>query len=207
MDWDWIRRGLRVGLPFLGATLAWRGVFSVDRYALQMFWGAEAVGVYTFYSSIRNAIQSLLDMGVLAVLRPRIISSYQAGRIEEYRGLMVRLFIAVVATATVLCVLAALSIRPLLAIVGNKLYGEHLSTFWIILGVTLLAALGDVPHVALYATEKDRAILTSSIVGLLAAVALYFLLVPHLGIAGAALATLITAAIVGATKTRSVWGR
>src|SRR5262245_13310487 len=34
VDWAWIRRGLAVSLPFLAASLAFRGVVSADRYAL-----------------------------------------------------------------------------------------------------------------------------------------------------------------------------
>jgi O-antigen/teichoic acid export membrane protein len=201
VDWSWIRRGVKIGLPFLGATLALRGVFSVDRYALQAFWGTEAVGVYTLYVSVRNAIQSMLDMGVLALLRPRIISAYQGGRIEEYRGLMRSLTVAVAGITTVLCLLAAAGMLPLLSFVRNAVYGEHLIAYWIVLAVTLVAALGDVPHVALYAMEKDRAIVTSTILGFVVAIALNLLLVPRLGLTGAALATLIATAVIAVAKT------
>jgi O-antigen/teichoic acid export membrane protein len=201
VDWKWLRRGVTVSLPFLGATLALRGVLSIDRYALQAVWGAEAVGVYTFYVSIRNAIQSLLDMGVVAVMRPRIIGAYQGGRMEEYRGLMRNLALAIGGMAAVLCLVAALGISSLLAFVGNPLYGEHLSAFWILLAVTFVAALGDVPHVALYAMEKDHAIVVSTVLGLVGAVVLNILLVPSYGLAGAALATLIACAIIALAKT------
>jgi O-antigen/teichoic acid export membrane protein len=200
IDWRWVRRGMTVCLPFLGATLALRGVFSVDRYSLQAFWGAEAVGVYTFYASIRNAIQSLLDMGVLAVLRPRIISAYQGGHAAEYRSLMVSLTAAMVGTALALCLVAAIGVYPLLAFVSNPIYAEHLRAYWIMLGVTLVAALGDVPHLGLYAGERDRDIIVSSLCGLVVAVALNILLVPRFGLGGAALATLIACTVVTGAK-------
>jgi O-antigen/teichoic acid export membrane protein len=200
VDWRWIRNGLRIGLPFLGATLALRTVFSIDRYALEASWGAEAVGVYTLYASIRNAIQSLLDMGVMAVLRPKVVRAWQVGDMEQYRHLMRNLTIATTGTAMALCLAAAVGIVPVLWFVGNPVYGEHLVTYWIVLAVTLVAALADVPHTALYAREKDRAIIVSTALSLGAAVVLNLVLVPHYGLPGAALATLSACGVLAAAK-------
>ena len=200
VDWSWIRRGLRVCMPLLGASLAFRGIFSVDRYALQAFWGAEAVGVYTFYAGIRSGVQSLMDMGLLAILRPRIISAHQAGRAEEYRQLMKTLTLVVAGVATLLCIIAGIAIFPLLSFVENPVYREHLSTFWVMLGVLLVAAMAEVPHSGLYAKERDHSIVVSTVAGLIVAIALNLVLVPPYGPAGAAVATLIAFMVVGGAK-------
>jgi O-antigen/teichoic acid export membrane protein len=200
VDWAWIRRGLAVSLPFLVSSMAFRGVVSADRYALDHYTGTEAVGVFTLYVGIRNAIQSLLDMGVIAVLRPKVIQAYQTGEMDTYKTLMRQLTVAVTSLGVVLCLAGAIGIWPLLAIVKNPIYSEHLPAYWLILGMTLAWTLGDIPQTALYARDKDRAIVVTSVIGFAVAVAANVLLVPRFGIVGAALATLVALVVMAALK-------
>ena len=201
IDWRWIRRGLAVCLPFLGSSLAVRGILTLDRYALQHFSGAEAVGVYTFYSNAYNAVQAFVDMGVLFILRPRIIAAYQKGLIDEYRSLMRRLSWAVSGLVVVLCLAAALAIYPLLMLVESPIYGEHLGVYWIVLAMAVVTTLGEIPHTALYVRRQDRVIVGATFLGLAAALVLNLALVPGMGLMGAAVATLLAMAVVGLAKT------
>jgi O-antigen/teichoic acid export membrane protein len=200
VDWAWIRRGLAVSLPFLVSTLAFRGVVSADRYALDHYAGTEAVGVFTLYVGIRNAIQSLLDMGVIAVLRPKVIQAYQTGEMSTYKTLMRQLTVAVTSLGAVLCLAGAIGIWPLLAVVRNPIYGQHLSAYWLILGMTLAWTLGDIPQTALYARNEDRAIVVANLTGLVIAAAANILLVPRYSVVGAALATFVALLVMAALK-------
>ena len=200
VDWAWLRRGVLISLPFLAASLALRGMFSIDRYALQSFWGAEHVGVYTFYASIRNAIQSVLDLGVMAVITPRLIGAYHDGRTREYHSLLQQLRVGVGGIVVGLCVVAGIAVFPLLSVIQRPLYGQHLGAYWTMLGVTLVAALGDIPHAQLYARHQDRAIVLSALGGLLAAGLLNVVLVPKHGIGGAAAATLLACTVTAGVR-------
>jgi O-antigen/teichoic acid export membrane protein len=68
------------------------------------------------------------------------------------------------------------------------------------LGVTLVAALGDIPNTELYARHQDRAIVVSAILGLVAATALNLILVPQHGVVGAAGATLLACVIMAGVR-------
>lgn len=168
---------------------------------MQHYSGAEAVGVYTFYSNAYNAVQAFVDMGVLFILRPRIIAAYQKGRIDEYRSLMRRLSWAVSGLVLVLCLAAALAIYPLLMLVESPIYGEHLGVYWIVLAMAVVTTLGEIPHTALYVRRQDRAIVGATFLGLAAAFVLNLALVPGMGLMGAAVATLLAMAVVGLAKT------
>lgn len=200
VDRRWLRRGLAVSLPLLGSTLAYRGMLAVDRYALLYFHGEESVGIYTFYANVRNAIQGFLEAGVLFVLRPRIIAARQARRLPEYRSLLRRLTWTTGGLALALGAGAALLIRPVIALVGNPIYGLHLGAYYLVLAAALAAALGEIPHTALYARHLDRAMIAASLAGLAAALVLNLLLTPRFGVAGSALATLIAVAATGILK-------
>jgi len=202
VDWAWISRGLTISLPLLSSTLAFRASLTIDRYALQHYWGPESVGVYTFYANIRNAIQGFLEAGVLFILRPHVVAAYEQGDTEGYRRAMFRMSWMTVSLLGLLCLGAILAIDPVLRLVGTPAYAEHKELLWPILLMTGVLALAEIPHTALYARHQDRALIWASWIGLVAAVILNLLLVPGRGLMGAALATLLAGAFTGVAK---VW--
>jgi O-antigen/teichoic acid export membrane protein len=204
-DWAWVKRGLRIALPFLGATLATAAMGTVDRYALRHFRGNDAVGVFTFFMFARGAIQGLTDVGVGLVLQPRIVKARQQGEHEKYGRLMLGLFAGTLGCALVLIALAAVLIQPALAVIGRPEYGKELSAFWVVLGLTLVATLADVPHTALYARHLDRAIVVCGFLGLVTAVVANLVLVPRFGVIGAAVATTCGFAAVGLSRTWALY--
>ncbi len=199
IDWRWLRKGLQVALPLLVSSLAFNGMNMVDRYALEMYHGSEPLGVYTFYSYARNAIQSLIDIGLWNLYQPRVVAAYQNGDLLEYRRLLRHLLRALCGVGTGLCIVAALSIRPVAFVTGKSIYGEHLVTFWLVLLLTMVASLVNVPLLALYARHRDRLTLALSVFGLGLAILLNGLFVPVHGLKGAAVATLTAYALLGAT--------
>jgi O-antigen/teichoic acid export membrane protein len=204
-DWAWVRRGLKTALPFLSATLATVGMSTVDRYALRHFRGNDAVGVFTFFMFARGAIQGLTDVGVGLVLQPRIVAARQLGDHQKYARLMRGLFAGTLACALALSTLAAVLIEPALALIGRPQYGKEISAFWIILGLTLVATLADVPHAGLYARHRDRAIVVCGFIGLITAVVANLVLVPRLGVIGAATATTLGFAALGLSRTWALY--
>jgi O-antigen/teichoic acid export membrane protein len=189
IDWPWVRMGIRGALPFLTATIALVAMRTIDRYVLKYYWGDEAVGVLTFFLFIRNAIQGLIDSGVVFILQPRIVAAHQSNKLDEYARLMRNLLLSVFAAAAGLSAIAALLIHPVLLVIGRVEYGKHMTAFWSVLALTVVAAVSDVPHVGLYARHFDRAIIAAAVVGLVTALAANLLLVPAIGIVGSVLAT------------------
>lgn len=56
VDWRWIATGLKVSIPLLVATLAIRGVFTLDRYWLKSLSRLEIWGRLMFYSLAATAL-------------------------------------------------------------------------------------------------------------------------------------------------------
>lgn len=204
-DWVWVRRGLLIALPFLVSTVATTGMSTVDRYALDYALGKSAVGVFTFFMFARSAIQGLTEVGVRLVLQPRIVIAQQTGAHDQYARLMMTLFAGTLAGALVLSLLAAVAIEPALLLIGRPEYRAELPAFWMVLALTVVATVADVPHAGLYARHLDRAILICGVVGLLAAVVANLLLVPPFGIIGAAAATTCGFAVLGLSRTWALY--
>lgn len=200
VDWRWIRKGALIALPFLGGTLALRGILTVDRYVLQHYWGNEAVGVYTFYANIANAIQVFVDTGVITLLYPRIVAAFQQGQTEEYRRLMRRLTTGIILLVSLLFAVAAVSIYPILGLLQKPIYTAYLPAYWVLLTAMAIMAFGMIPHYALYVRRLDKAIVNSTVVGFGVALVSNMLLVPTYGILGAAVSTLAGMLTITALK-------
>ncbi len=200
VDWGWLGRGLRVSLPFLAATLALRGIETIDRYLLAFFRGEALVGVYTFYASVANAVQIFVFTGVVMIAYPKIVGAFQRGQSEEYKRLMRSMTVSIFLSSILLSCVVAVGIKPLLSFIGNEAYQSHLWAFWILLASVNALVFSMVPHYALYVRQSDKAIIISSVGALGAAVAANLLLVPTLGIVGTALSTFIGMATLGLSK-------
>jgi len=167
VDWKWIGRGLKIAIPLLVATLAIRGVFTLDRYWFESLAGLEILGAYVLFMGFSNALMSFLDAGVFAFSYPGLIAAHSRQDAAAFRQGLCRLLVHTLALATTFAVIALLLIGPLLQWLDKPLYIEQQDLFPWILMATLLYAIGMVPHYALYAQGHDRPIIHSHIVSLL----------------------------------------
>lgn len=167
VDWQWIAKGLKIAIPLLVATLALRGVFTLDRYWLEALAGLEVLGAYVLFMGISNAMMSFLDAGVFAFSYPGLITAHSRQDSAAFRQGLRKLLIQTLALSAAFAVIALLMISPLLQWLGKSLYLEQQGLFpWVLLA-TLLYAIGMVPHYALYAQGHDRPIIRSHIASLL----------------------------------------
>jgi O-antigen/teichoic acid export membrane protein len=202
-DWNWIKNGLLVSMPLFIGTLALRGIPLSERYLLQYFWGKETVGVYTFYDSLTNAVLLFVDISSISLMYPKIIAAYHQDG-DKYRRLMQQFTWNVIFLASLASLLAGLLIYPVIAFVQRPIYAAHLPVYWILLVSTIAATVGYIPHCALYAKGFDRAIIASTISAFSIAIILDLLLIPRLGMMGAAIATTVAMTVMFILKASSV---
>jgi O-antigen/teichoic acid export membrane protein len=205
VDWNWIRRGTKVALPFLAASMSLLGVQYADRYFLQANYGPSVVGVYLFYASLANVMQVFIFTGVTMILYPRLVAAYQKGDLRVYRARMVRFAWTVAIAVTVMSAAALALIRPALGIIGKDVYSAQISIFAIMILSTAVICLAEIPHYALYVRRKDRLIVGSTVTALVVALVGNAVLVPRYGLTGAASATLIAMTSIAVLKTAAVF--
>lgn len=166
-DWQWIGKGLKIAIPLLIATLALRGLFTVDRYWFADLANLETLGAYVLFMGISSALVSFLDAGVFAFIYPGLISAYHNKDSEEFRLKLRGLLLQTLIFAGAFTILALLIVDPLLNWLDKPLYLEHKDLFpWTLL-ITLLYSIGMIPHYALYAQGLDRPIIHSHITSFL----------------------------------------
>lgn len=166
VDWQWIGKGLKVAIPLLVATLALRGLFTVDRYWFAELANLETLGAYVLFMGISNALISFLDAGVFAFIYPALISAHHNKDATVFRLKLKALIWQTLILSSAFSVVALLIIDPLLAWLNKPLYLDNKYLFPWTLTITLFYSLSMIPHYALYAQGHDRPIIHSHIASL-----------------------------------------
>lgn len=167
IDWQWIRKGCFVALPFLFATLAMRGLFTFDRYWVKSIAGLDMLGAYVLYVGIANAIVSFVDSGVIVFMYPKILAYAKNRDSEAYFRSMKNLFVQTLIVYFVLAFISVICINYVLGWINNPVYSENVIVFYWLISAVGLFCIGMVPQIGLYAFNKDRPIVLSHVFGFL----------------------------------------
>jgi O-antigen/teichoic acid export membrane protein len=193
-DWNAICAGLRTARPFMLTAGGALIISYADRFVIDRFVGREALGIYTFYSTILIGLLSL-GASVSHQFLPKVIAGYTAGA-EAYRRALRSFFWSLLALASGATIISGLVMGPMLAMLGLPAYASGIWVFYAMLPGIFLRMLADVPSYALYAARSDRYLLLCNLGSALISTLLNFLLVPLLGIYGAALAGGVASAVL-----------
>lgn len=167
IDWRWILKGLKIAVPLLVATLAIRGVFTLDRYWFDALTSREILGAYVLYIGVCGALMAFLDAGVFAFNYPGLIKAHNQGNRAAFHVGMHKLLIQTVVLTFGFALLTVLAIGPILTWLGKPLYLEHQALLYWLLFAIALYGVGMVPHYGLYAQGKDEPIIHSHIASLI----------------------------------------
>jgi O-antigen/teichoic acid export membrane protein len=205
VDWGWVRRGLLVATPFFVSAISYRVIELADRYIIHFLLTDEAVAVYSFYGTLANMLPAVIGAGVTSVLVPRIIEAHQLGRAAEYHRHYRAMNAATFAILVVSLPLVFGGIVALQRYLNRPEYARELPTAAALLLSTAVSVVAQLPGVALYARRDDMALLKAVLVGAVVNTALNIVLIPRFGIGGAAWATIIAYAAMGAYQMHRVF--
>jgi O-antigen/teichoic acid export membrane protein len=197
-SWALVRRGMKVSWMFFVVALCFRLIDLSDRYFIQWFLGESQVGVYTLYGSVARVLQDLVFTGFVAAVFPSFVAAYQHRDAEEFAARRRQLRRAVIAATAALVPCFVVGVHALLAILDKPAFRAELTSYYILIAAAAVSALTLIPQYSLYAWRRDRVILQAAVLGAAANVALNAVLVPRLGLTGAAIATLAAVALIAA---------
>ncbi|NHH93973.1 hypothetical protein GOICGAJE_02524 [Bacillus sp. MB95] len=191
VNWIWIKKGFVVAFPLFIGNISFKLVELSDRYFIGIFHDNSLVGVYTFYANIANLVLTFTNTGIIMVLGPKIINSYQVNNLKEYKDLMKKMTRGVIISCIIVGSLASVGILPVINYIGKEIYGEYLIAYWLLILSVIFSTLSLIPHHILYVRYRDKEIIISSIVSMLITIGLHICLVPSFKIIGASVGTLI----------------
>jgi O-antigen/teichoic acid export membrane protein len=196
IDWHWIKRGLKVSIPFFIGTIAYKVIEFSDRYMIDTYMTKTDVGIYTFFGSIANSMQSVVFVLVIMIFYPKLIELYKDEKFDEFNLKVKRFFWEVLIYSIITMVGVIIFIYPILEYLGKQEFVENLDMLWILLGATLLLNLSFVPHYILFVKHQDLIIRNITLLGAGLNIGLNLLLIPFYGLIGAGIATLISFFII-----------
>jgi len=166
INWAWIKRGVRVAMPFVLATLSLRALYTFDRYWIEALSGLEVLAAYVLYMGIANVIMTFLDASVFTFIYPALIAAAgkrdQAGFNKHMQRLSRQTLVVTLGLSLAVIMLA----HPLLAWLNKPVYTKHFSLlYWSVLAAAL-SAISMIPHYGLYARHRDKPIIASHLASL-----------------------------------------
>lgn len=200
INWHWIWKGLSICYKFFLASIAYRIIDLSNRYIIQFFSGDSAVGIYTIYGSITKILPDLVFAGLVAVIFPKLVASFERSNIEQYEYHMRRLKKAVITSTIFLTPLFIIGVYLMIPILGKQELYSELPTYFALLISAVIITLSFVPHYVLYAKKDDNKILLATVVGAALSILLNILWIPRYGLFGAACATALSFGTVGLIK-------
>jgi O-antigen/teichoic acid export membrane protein len=173
-------------------------ILGIIRTDVETGWYAAS---YSVYEGITYA-PAILS----AVLTPRLSNLFVHDR-TSHRRVLIRALIAAVALGTVLGVTTAWAARPLVVGLFGIAYAPAAAPLQVLASGSLFVFATWILHAAAISSNLDRRLLTTTVVGLGANIALNLLLVPPRGIQGAAWATVLAEALTVVLLFVQVWRR
>lgn len=193
LNFDWIKRGLKVCSVFFLATISLKTIEYANRFIVDYFMGEEIAGVFLFYSNISILITVYINTIVISFELPELITSIDSPNITN---LLKKFKKSLLVHTIISSVFILLIIKPLL-IWQNKVEFENYLPliYFLIMGVGLMN-YSLLYHFKLYIYHKDKALLKSMLVSALFSLILTIILTSFYGIYGTAVAFVLSCSIL-----------
>ncbi len=186
-------QALSYGAPFLVWAVSMQLLNVADRYVIQGFAGLQQVGIYSAIYNLSNAGVMALTNPVLLAFAPRIFqragaASSLASNVEV-RQLTESSLQLLLIIGSPLLVWSALLHREFVTLVLGARYAETTLVFPLVVGGILVWQFAQILQKGFETAGQTRALGSSIVSAVGVNLLLNFILVPRLGIIGAALAT------------------
>lgn len=197
---EWLRSRLRRSWSIYLSDISLVGTLYADRYVVSYLLGITVTGLYTFYWSLTNALQTLVTTAVVQVLFPRVYKSL-AGGTEAFVATLRR------ETAKVAAICMGLGIC-LLAFgeVASRFlppHGDIPNARWVFVLLTaaaMIRTVSEMLNTGLTTLRKDNHYALLNIVGVVLSLSLAYGLISALGFIGAGVASVATAVILSVAR-------
>lgn len=186
INWNWIKTGVVISLPFFIGTICYKLIEFSNRYVIDFYETKRDIGIFVFFSSIANASQVLIYTIVVMIFYPKMISLYNQKKMDELNKLKNKFYIEVIFYSVLAIFMAWLFIDIVLIYMNKAELKEYKDMLWVLLISSLFINLSYVPHYQLYIHKKDKLIRNITIFITIISIPLNIILIKLLGIMGAA---------------------
>lgn len=196
IDFGWIRSRLGRSWYIYLSDLSIVGLIYMDRYIVSFMLGLAATGIYTFFWSLSNALQTLVATVVVQIALPILVKTFPQEDRSAWRSALRRELTKTILFSTGLAVAIFAASEVLLAYMSMQGLREHRSLFLLMLVSAVLRSCSDLANVGITSTGKDRFYAAINISGVFLSLTLSFVCIYAFGLIGAGVGSLVTAIIL-----------
>lgn len=166
IDWAWIRGGLKTAFAFLAATLALRGIITIDRFWLEALTSTEILGTYVFFMGMASTLPAILEAGVFAFIFPKLLTAWHQQDHAGYAALFRRLMRETTIVVFGFSFIAVVGIQLVIPFLNNPIYSDNIIFFYFSLAAMAANGLSMIFHFGLYSKRMDKPIIASHFFGI-----------------------------------------
>lgn len=181
VDWQWIKSGIQISMPYFLTTLLLQLLFTADRYIIKIYFENEILGAYVLFSSFSFAIATFVDAGAFVFYYPELIQTYKLNNRAEFKRKFNQMTKSVLTLVTLLSLLGILLVKPILQVAKKEIYLQNLSLFYVLLLAVWFQVVGWIPQYGLYAQKKDKEIIICNLLTSVLFFPIFFLLLNDFG--------------------------
>lgn len=186
-----LRDMLAFGIPMIGTELASILLAMGDRYVIQLYLGAEPLGVYAAAYNLCDYIKATLFVPLASAALPMVLRIWEENGPEQTRQFLMKFFrIYFLVAFPALAGVAAIS-EELISVLATERYRSGAGVMPIVIAAMALEALVITAGAGLYITKRTRIVLALIAATAVLSVCLNVALVPRIGIEASAWALLI----------------
>ena len=201
IDSTWIKKGIKVGLSIFLATVFLKIIEFSDRYLIDYFLGKTALGIYAFYFQLANLVNVIIFTLYISFIYPRIFRSVYDQDVAALKKNKSEIFISSTVIVAIFSVAFFIFLPYILALAGKSDLYDYQAVLYVLIASALLLNFSYSSHYVLIAGEKEKSIIITTLCSCIINVALNLLLIPQIGVIGAAIAAVIAAMTLWLTKT------
>ncbi len=192
ISYSFLGKCLLFGFPLIGFELGHFLIKSADRYVIQILMGAEAVGIFSAAANMCLYLKDLILYPLMYSITPIYVEIWnKSGREETSR------FISRVARICTIIIMPALFGfvalgKDLIVVLASERFQNASQLIAFIIPGTVIWGLSPIYAAGLYIQKKTKTMTSIVLLGVALNVGLNFLLIPKLGLMGAAVSTLLS---------------
>ncbi len=192
VSYSFLGKCLLFGFPLIGFELGHFLIKSADRYVIQILMGAEAVGLFSAAANMCLYLKDLILYPLMYAITPIYVEIWNKSGREA-----TSMFISRVARLCTILVMPALFGfvalgKDLIVVLASERFQSASQLIAFIIPGTVIWGLSPIYAAGLYIQKKTKTMTSIVLVGVVLNVGLNFLLIPKLGLMGAAVSTLLS---------------
>jgi O-antigen/teichoic acid export membrane protein len=176
------------------------GFSFVDRYIVSLMLGLVATGIYSFYWSITNALQTLIATAVVQVALPKVVTLFRASDIAGWRREIRRQFVKTLALSATLGAGILAMTWTIIHVSPPGRFPDNMPLLFVMTAASVARACSDLLNIGLTSIGRDRSYAATNFLGMIVTILLCILLAGPFGLMGIGATALASALLLSALR-------